>query len=143
MPTRLRRSPQWAASATGRVEPKDGEVRIASQVPGKIVEVLAKTNDQVQGRRSSVCGSTIRTITPRSPPPPPKRACASANATKNRPRAWRLTAATPKTLSPKRSELCLQRVKPSTQRIAHMKTGKGNADAVEAARKTLASRRKR
>ena len=40
-------APQWAASATGRVEPKDGEVRIASQVPGKIVEVLAKTNDKV------------------------------------------------------------------------------------------------
>jgi HlyD family secretion protein len=39
---------QWAASATGRVEPKDGEVRIASQVPGRIVEVLAKTNDKVQ-----------------------------------------------------------------------------------------------
>lgn len=41
-------NPQWAASATGRVEPKDGEVRIASQVPGRIVEVLAKTNDKVQ-----------------------------------------------------------------------------------------------
>lgn len=40
--------PQWAASATGRVEPKDGEIRIASEVAGKIVEVLAKTNDQVQ-----------------------------------------------------------------------------------------------
>ena len=39
---------QWAASATGRVEPKNGEVRIASQVPGRIVEVLAKTNDVVQ-----------------------------------------------------------------------------------------------
>jgi HlyD family secretion protein len=38
----------WAASATGRVEPKDGEIRIASQVPGRIMEVLAKTNDQVQ-----------------------------------------------------------------------------------------------
>lgn len=40
-------SPQWAASATGRVEPKDGEIRIATQVPGKIIEVLAKTNDKV------------------------------------------------------------------------------------------------
>lgn len=39
---------QWAASATGRVEPKDGEVRIAAQVPGRITEVLAKTNDQVK-----------------------------------------------------------------------------------------------
>lgn len=41
-------APQWAASATGRVEPKDGEVRIATQAPGKIVEVLAKTNDKVE-----------------------------------------------------------------------------------------------
>jgi HlyD family secretion protein len=40
--------PQWAASATGRVEPKDGEIRISSEVAGKIVEVLAKTNDQVK-----------------------------------------------------------------------------------------------
>jgi len=40
--------PQWAASATGRVEPKGGEVRIASEVGGKIAEVLAKTNDQVK-----------------------------------------------------------------------------------------------
>ena len=39
---------QWAASATGRVEPKDGEIRLASEVPGKIVEVLADTNDQVK-----------------------------------------------------------------------------------------------
>ena len=40
-------APQWAASATGRVEPRDGEVRIAAQVPAKITEVLAKTNDKV------------------------------------------------------------------------------------------------
>lgn len=40
---------QWAASATGRVEPKYGEVRIASQTPGRIVEVLAKTNDEAKG----------------------------------------------------------------------------------------------
>lgn len=39
---------QWAASATGRVEPKFGEVRMTSQVPGKIIEVLAATNDKVQ-----------------------------------------------------------------------------------------------
>lgn len=39
---------QWAASATGRVEPNNGEVRVSSQVPGRIVEVLAKTNDQVK-----------------------------------------------------------------------------------------------
>jgi HlyD family secretion protein len=41
-------SPQWAASATARVEPKDGEVRIASEVGGKIVEILGKTNDEVK-----------------------------------------------------------------------------------------------
>ncbi|MBS0270930.1 MAG: biotin/lipoyl-binding protein, partial [Proteobacteria bacterium] len=39
---------QWAASATARVEPKDGEVRIASEVGGKIDEVIASTNDQVK-----------------------------------------------------------------------------------------------
>jgi len=39
--------PVWAASATGRVEPKDGEVRISSEVPARIVEVIAKTNDRV------------------------------------------------------------------------------------------------
>jgi HlyD family secretion protein len=41
-------APQWAASATARVEPKDGEVRIASEVGGKIVEILGKTNDEVK-----------------------------------------------------------------------------------------------
>ena len=40
------RSP-WAASATGRVEPKDGDVRIVSQVAGPILEVAVKTNDKV------------------------------------------------------------------------------------------------
>jgi HlyD family secretion protein len=37
----------WAASSTGRVEPKDGEIRITAQAPGKIVEVVGKTNDKV------------------------------------------------------------------------------------------------
>lgn len=40
--------PQWAASATGRIEPKDGEIRLDSQLPGRIVEVLAKVNDKVK-----------------------------------------------------------------------------------------------
>lgn len=42
--------PEWAASATGRVEPKSGEVEIssASQAPGRIVEVLTKNNDDVK-----------------------------------------------------------------------------------------------
>lgn len=37
----------WATSATGRVEPRDGEVRLVSQIPGKIVEVAVATNDRV------------------------------------------------------------------------------------------------
>ena len=39
---------EWAASATGRVEPKDGEIRIVSQAAGEIVEVTAKTGDKVE-----------------------------------------------------------------------------------------------
>ncbi len=39
---------QWAASATGRVEPKSGEIRIASQVPGRIVEVLGAASDRAK-----------------------------------------------------------------------------------------------
>jgi len=38
----------WAASATGRVEPKEGEIRIVAQAPGEIMEVVAKTGDKVQ-----------------------------------------------------------------------------------------------
>lgn len=40
--------PVWAASATGRVEPKDGEARISAEVPGRIAEVLASVGDHVQ-----------------------------------------------------------------------------------------------
>ncbi len=40
--------PTWAASATGRVEPKSGEVRIASEVPGRIIDIPAELNDRVQ-----------------------------------------------------------------------------------------------
>lgn len=39
--------PVWAASATGRVEPKDGEARVSAEAPGRIVEVLAKVGDHV------------------------------------------------------------------------------------------------
>jgi HlyD family secretion protein len=38
---------QWAASATGRVEPKDGEVRVAPQVAGLIVDVPVETGAKV------------------------------------------------------------------------------------------------
>jgi HlyD family secretion protein len=38
----------WAASATGRVEPKDGEARISAETTGRVVEVIANVNDRVQ-----------------------------------------------------------------------------------------------
>ncbi len=37
----------WAASAPGRIEPRVGDVRIGSQVPGRIAEVLVNINDRV------------------------------------------------------------------------------------------------
>lgn len=41
------RAATWAASAPGRVEPKGGEIRIASQTPGRVAEVLGQMNDRV------------------------------------------------------------------------------------------------
>jgi HlyD family secretion protein len=38
----------WAASAPGRVEPAGGEIRISSQTPGRIDEVLVAVNDRVK-----------------------------------------------------------------------------------------------
>ena len=38
----------WTASAPGRVEPKDGEVRIGAQMPSKVVQVLVRMNDNVR-----------------------------------------------------------------------------------------------
>lgn len=40
--------PTWAASATGRVEPKSGEVRITAETAGRIVDVPAELNDHVK-----------------------------------------------------------------------------------------------
>jgi HlyD family secretion protein len=40
--------PTWAASATGRVEPKSGEVRVTAEVPGRIVNVAAGLNDRAK-----------------------------------------------------------------------------------------------
>lgn len=40
--------PVWTASAPGRVEPRGGEVRIGSQLPGKVVQVLVRMNDTVK-----------------------------------------------------------------------------------------------
>lgn len=37
----------WAASATGRVEPKEGEIRIISQSSGEIMEVIGKSGDRI------------------------------------------------------------------------------------------------
>jgi HlyD family secretion protein len=39
--------PAWAASAPGRVEPIGGEIRISSQAPGRIADVLVSVNDKV------------------------------------------------------------------------------------------------
>lgn len=38
----------WSASAPGRVEPRDGEVRIGAQLPGKVAQVLVRMNDTVK-----------------------------------------------------------------------------------------------
>ncbi|CAN1723159.1 HlyD family efflux transporter periplasmic adaptor subunit [Hyphomicrobium sp. 1Nfss2.1] len=40
--------PTWAASATGRVEPKSGEVRITADVPGRIEEIPVDINAHVK-----------------------------------------------------------------------------------------------
>jgi HlyD family secretion protein len=40
--------PQWLASAPGRIEPRDGEIRLASLLPGKISHVIAAVNDKVR-----------------------------------------------------------------------------------------------
>ena len=39
--------PQWLASAPGRIEPRDGEIRIVSLIPGKIATVPVGVNDKV------------------------------------------------------------------------------------------------
>lgn len=38
----------WAASAPGRVEPKEGEIRITAQSSGEIIDVIVKSGAQVQ-----------------------------------------------------------------------------------------------
>lgn len=38
---------RWAASAPGRVEPRKGEVRIGSSLPGRITKIFGKSNDKV------------------------------------------------------------------------------------------------
>ena len=130
---------QWAASATGRVEPKDGEIRLASEVSGKIVEVLAKTNDQVKA------GDPLLRIDDRDYYV--KIAAAAAEAgVRERERAEEQV--TGPALDRRNAEDALFKANEDLF-AAHEafdaayraeKTGKGNSDAVEAARKTLASR---
>lgn len=40
--------PAWAASATGRVEPRDGQIMIGTLTPGRVADVAVKINDRVQ-----------------------------------------------------------------------------------------------
>lgn len=40
--------PRWAASATGRIEPRGGEVRVFSEAPGRIDDVLVSVGDAVK-----------------------------------------------------------------------------------------------
>lgn len=40
-------APAWTASAPGRVEPQNGEIRISPLAPGRIVDVLVRMNDVV------------------------------------------------------------------------------------------------
>ncbi|MCB1513809.1 MAG: efflux RND transporter periplasmic adaptor subunit [Hyphomicrobiaceae bacterium] len=46
--TASRPRPEWAASATGRIEPKGGQVQINAAAPGEIAAVLVDGNDRVQ-----------------------------------------------------------------------------------------------
>lgn len=41
-------STTWAASATGRVEPKSGEVHISAEVPGRIIDIPGSLNERVK-----------------------------------------------------------------------------------------------
>ena len=45
----VRYQPEWAASATGRIEPKGGQVHIAAASPGEIAAVIVNAKDRVQG----------------------------------------------------------------------------------------------
>jgi HlyD family secretion protein len=39
---------EWLTSAPGRIEPNGGEIRVSSQMPGRVAEVLASVNDTVR-----------------------------------------------------------------------------------------------
>ncbi len=130
---------QWAASATGRVEPKDGEVRISSETAGKIVEVLASTNDQVKTGDLMLRIDDDDYYT--------KIAAASAEAgVRERERGEE--QATGLALDRRNAEDAVAKAQRDVF-AAHEafdaayragKTSKGNADAAETARKNLASK---
>ncbi len=42
------RATQWSASASGRVEPLRGEVRLSAPAPGRVVEIAVAVNDRVK-----------------------------------------------------------------------------------------------
>lgn len=129
--------PQWAASATARVEPKDGEVRIAGEVSGKIVEALANTNDQVKA------GDPLIRLDDEDYYNKIYAAAAEASV-RERERADE--AATGPALDRRNAEDAAAKAQRDVF-AAHeafdtvyraQKNGKGNADAVENARKNLA-----
>ena len=41
------RPAQWTATAPGRIEPRSGEVKLSSQIAGRIVEIVVNVNDTV------------------------------------------------------------------------------------------------
>jgi HlyD family secretion protein len=131
--------PQWAASATARVEPKDGEVRIAGEVGGKIVEALANTNDQVKA------GDLLIRLDDADYYNKIYAAAAEASV-RERERADE--PATGLALDRRNAEDAASKAQREVF-AAHeafdaayraQKNGKGNADAVENARKNLASK---
>jgi HlyD family secretion protein len=130
---------QWAASATGRVEPKDGEVRIAGEVAGKIVEVLANTNDQVKA------GDLLLRLDDEDYYTKINAAAAEAGV---RERELAEETATGLALDRRNAEDTVAKAHRGVFQ-AHeafdaayraQKTGKGNADAVEKARKELSDK---
>jgi HlyD family secretion protein len=131
---------QWAASATGRVEPKDGEIRLASEVPGKIVEVLADTNDQVKA------GDPLLRIDDRDYYVKIAAAAAEAGVRERERSEEQVTGLAVDRRNAedavfKADEDLFAAHEAFDAAYRALKTGSGNADAVEAARKTLATRR--
>ena len=39
--------PVWSASATGRIEPRDGQILLGTPMPGRIADIAVKANDKV------------------------------------------------------------------------------------------------